>query len=267
MKQSVPPSYLDKKRITDSFRSSGSSYEDNAVVQRAIGTRLLDLVGQYVGEGVLSRVLEIGCGTGILTEDLCHRLKLDTVYLNDIVKEFCDRSKKRIDLLVNEAVAIPGDIENIELPGELDLITSSATLQWVNDLPALMTRSALALRQGGVLAFSILGPGTMHEIHSLTGQGLRYHQRESLQKMLPDELEVLHLDSHSQRLWFDRGRDVLRHIRLTGVGGVSEKRGKRLGLKEFERQYKRQFGSHKGVSVTYVATFVVARKKVVDPDG
>lgn len=267
MKQTVSPPYLDKKRITDSFRASGSSYEDNAVVQRAIGRRLLDLVGQFIREETLCRVLEIGCCTGILTESLCRRFRVETIYLNDIVGEFCDRSKRRIEPMVNRAIAVPGDIEDIEFPERLDLVASSATLQWVNDLPGLMKRLAVPLHQDGILAFSIFGPGTMHEIHSLTGQGLRYHKKDSLLKMLPDELECIHLDSYTQQLWFKRGRDVLRHIRLTGVGGVSAKRGKKLRLKEFERQYERQFGGHRGVSVTYVATFVVARKKKVGPYG
>ena len=255
-----PPLQLDKQLIAASFKASAATYEDNATVQRQISRRLITSLDDLDSINA-SRTLEIGCCTGLLTELLVGQLHINTLYLNDIVEEFCITTGERIAKSVARVEFLPGDIEKCALPEELDMVISSATFQWMADLPALLAKIHRALRVNGYLVFSILGPGTMGEISHLTGRSLPYHSKNILSKMLSEYFSIISLQNESRQIYFPTVREVLLHIRHTGVGGLGRSKWLPGKFKEFNRQYRSRFASENGFPVTYASTFVVAEKK------
>ena len=252
--------HLDKQLIAASFKASAATYEDNATVQRQISRRLITFLKDL--ESIhASRILEIGCCTGILTELLVGQLHIDTLYLNDIVEEFCITTGERIARSVARVESLPGDIEKCALPEELDMVISSATFQWMADLPALFAKIHRVLRPNGYLVFSILGPGTMGEISHLTGRSLPYHSKNTLRQMLGDYFHIISLQNDIRQIYFPSVREVLLHIRHTGVGGLDRNKWLPGKFKEFNRQYRSCFASESGFPVTYASIFVVAEKK------
>ncbi len=252
--------HLDKQLVADSFKASAATYEENAIVQKEISRRLIHFLHEYYPLH-LSRVLEIGCCTGILTEMLVSAKDIQRMYLNDIVPEFCSITGERIKEYVDRVDCIPGDIEKCFLPEHLDLIISSATFQWMADLPTLFKNIRDALRQKGFLIFSIFGPGTMQEISSLTGRSLQYHSHEILTEMIEEYFDIVKIQDEIRQIYFPDVRSVLQHIRLTGVGGLGRTKWMPGKYKEFSKQYTSRFASEKGYPVTYTSTFVVAAKK------
>ena len=101
----------------------------------------------------------------------------------------------------------------------------------------------------------------MREINTLTGRSLPYHSREALTGMLRDHFHITSLQSETRTVHFPSVRDVLRHIRQTGVGGLGRSRWLPGKFKAFEQQYISRFATDKGLPVTYASTFVVAKKK------
>jgi malonyl-CoA O-methyltransferase len=251
---------LDKQLVADSFRASGATYEENATVQKEISRQLVRFL-QGCDCIDSTRVLEIGCCTGILTELLVESLPVNTIYLNDIVQEFCITAAARVAGRVSLAEPLPGDIETCALPRDLGLVVSSATFQWMADLPTLVRKIHHVLGDKGYLVFSIFGPGTMGEIRALTGRSLSYHSPEELTAMLQDDFRICSLQSETRVLHFPSVRAVLHHIRETGVGGIGRSKWMPGRFKEFERQYKSRFATDRGLPVTYASTFVVARKR------
>ena len=256
----IDTQHLDKQLIADSFRASAATYEENATVQKEI-SRHLALFLQGCDRLNSSRVLEIGCCTGILTELLVEILDIETIFLNDIVREFCTITSGRIANRVGCVESLPGDIEKCALPDNLDLVVSSATFQWMADLPALFTKIHRALRDEGYLVFSIFGPGTMGEISALTGRSLPYHAEEEIDRMLQGNFRVISLQNARKVIYFPTVMAVLQHIRQTGVGGLGRSKWLPGKFKEFERQYRLRFATDNGLPVTYASTFVVAVKK------
>ncbi len=251
---------LDKQLIADSFKASAATYEESAIVQKDIGRKLIHFLDG--SEAIhFSRILEIGCCTGILTEMLVGVKEIDLIYLNDIVPEFCTITAERIASRVGQVEVLPGDIEMLPLPEKLDLVISSATLQWMADLPKLLKKIHGALRHEGYVVFSIFGPGTMGEISALTGRSLPYHSREHLSEMLHDHFRIISLQNETRQIYFPTVRAVLRHISQTGVGGLGREKWLPGKFKEFEKQYNSRFASDLGLPVTYASTFVVAKKK------
>jgi malonyl-CoA O-methyltransferase len=254
------PQHLDKQLVADSFKASAATYDENAIVQKEISLKLINYLHDCYPLH-LSRVLEIGCCTGILTEMLVQAKEIKRMYLNDIVPEFCSKTSERIKGYVDQVDCIPGDIERCFLPEGLNLVISSATFQWMSDLPALFENIHNALCQEGYLVFSIFGPGTMQEISSLTGRSLQYHSRERLSEMVEKHFTIITMQNEIHQIFFPSVRSILQHIQRTGVGGIGRTKWMPGKYKEFEKQYSSRFASEKGYPVTYASTFVVAKIK------
>lgn len=250
---------LNKERVAKHFGSCLETYEDNATVQQEISRQFFNLLSRHE-ISAFSRILEIGCCTGFLTELICSAHPVKSIWLNDIVPEFCSVTAERIKGNVKEIHLLPGDIEEQILPEGLDIVLSSSTFQWLQDLEKLFFRIHGCLNDGGLLAFSLFGPGTMEEIRSLTGRGLPYLEHSELQKITTDFFDLVHIHRERKRIYLPSVRAVLRHIRKTGVGGLGSPGWKVSEFRKFEREYRARFEDDLGIPVSYVSTFIIARK-------
>lgn len=82
---------VDKAEVKCRFRRSVESYEDNAYVQKAIVNRLYELLQDHLSY-TPRKVLEIGCGTGLLTRKLLTALSSGQLFINDLVEEMCSKT-------------------------------------------------------------------------------------------------------------------------------------------------------------------------------
>ncbi|MBM9520068.1 methyltransferase domain-containing protein [Desulforhopalus vacuolatus] len=249
----------DKALIASSFAASLSTYEKHAGVQLALAQKLLEMVCEYTDDVSWGRVLEVGCGTGWLAERLVASRMPEHLYLNDIASELCTYAVQRLHAAPCLVESLAGDIETLELPEKLQLVLSSSTLQWIEDLPTLFEHVYQSLLPGGIMAFSIFAPGTMGEITALSGRGLHYFHRPQLSAMLKD-FTILAEETVRQRSYFPSLLALFRHIRNTGVGGLSRVHWTRASLSRFEKQYRDQFGTAEGLPVTWRAHFFVVEK-------
>ncbi len=111
---------VDKKLVAESFRASGLTYEGKAVVQQQLSKLLVKMLGDHGGKNY-TNILEVGCGTGYLTELLCREFSVETIYINDIVEDFCLKTYDRVGYTSRQVFPLPGDIEVIELAEGFDL--------------------------------------------------------------------------------------------------------------------------------------------------
>ena len=197
--------HLDKQRVAACFEASATTYAKSAQVQNEISVQLVDFLCRY-DDMHFSSILEIGCCTGILTELLCDAARIDTLYLNDIVDKFCVETGKYTEDKVGCLKILPGDIETVALPGNLDLVISSSTFQWIEDLARLLRRIHQSLKSGGYVAFSLFVPGTMAEIAEITGNSLCYHSNEALTQMVGDGFDIVRNHTEKKRIYFKNMR-------------------------------------------------------------
>lgn len=247
---------LDKDLLCQQFRRAAASYEQEALIQQLTAERLLDLLAQY-SISQPQRVLEIGCCTGLLTRRLITRFSsIRELVLNDLVPDFA----RRLDLsaLAPTVQLLPGDIETLQLPGSFDLIVSSSTFHWLNDLDCLLDKLSLSLRPGGLLAFSLYGPENLREIRMLTGIGLRYRTVATIAASLRQRLRLLHSSEDVETLHFACPEDVLRHLRQTGVNALSRSSWTRARLEQFCTAYRRRFSVDRGLALSYHPLYLIA---------
>lgn len=252
---------LDKDRIAQCFLRSLQSYDAAAQVQNKLAGRLMQSL-QGVPDATFASVLEIGCCTGTLTEKLCSERPVQKLYCNDLVLEFEDVLQDRFAGKSSvQFVPCFGDIEALPFPCELSLVISGATFQWLSDPHSFLKRLGRELAPGSYLAFSLFGPGTLGEFSSLTGVKLEYVSDEALTETLDADFEILHYETFQDTLFFPTVREILGHIRDTGVGGVSEYKWNKQSLQEFEKGYEETFGTDKGLPVSYSSSCFVARRR------
>ncbi|GLS46808.1 methyltransferase domain-containing protein [Methylobacterium brachythecii] len=108
------------------------------------------------------RVLEIGCGTGFLTQALRSRVSVGPMLASDIAPAMIARCRKRIGEAPDLHFAVM-DAERPAAAAGFDLIASSLAAQWFADLPSALAELAALLRPGGLLAVTTLAAGTFRE--------------------------------------------------------------------------------------------------------
>ncbi|TKB09333.1 methyltransferase domain-containing protein [Desulforhopalus sp. IMCC35007] len=256
----ITRSTVNKQLVADSFRLGADTYDEHATVQKELSSLLVKRLIQNTS-GVFKKALEVGCCTGLLTKELGLLCSVDQLYVNDIVPSFCEDCVAQLNGYPGVRYPLPGDIEKCALPNNLDLIISSSTLQWAENLPQLLETLISRLNCGGVLAISLFTSGTMKEVTTLTGSGLYYHGHGELSEFFRERGLLLHDENVARKMIFPTVRAILRHIKMTGVGGVGQVSWTHNGLRTFEDQYRKQFAMEEGLPVSFSSSLFIVQVK------
>ena len=255
---------VDKIRVQAHFSRSLSTYRQAAQVQSAMADALMAALAEVTPRRDFPRILELGCGDGLLSARIEEQLRYQQLTLVDIVPVCAAYHSQR-----RNASFLAGDMEDMALPAA-DLVMAGAALQWARDLPALLRRIGGVLAPDGMLAFSSFGPENLHEIKALTGRSLAYLSMSELITMLEmANFAVLCAREQHSVMTFSTPLAVLRHLRETGVNGVrAERPWTRQALRNFTERYQEQFSLADGqLPLTYHPLWIVAQKRRADGGG
>lgn len=253
---------MNKKLITQRFKKALSSYEEEATVQRLIAGKMASILTSYVPKDHRRKILEIGCGTGIFSRMLINLLKPGYMLLNDICPEMHEQLK---DILNDHIIFRSGDAETypFELMNEIyDVITSCSAIQWFGDIDIFFARMHPLLTTEGIFAFSTFGNDNMKEISALTGQGLSYFSPEELTSKLSKRYKLLHISEEKILKRFRHPKDVLYHLKRTGVTGIGQQPWTRTRFIRFYDEYQTYYSYGNEVVLTYHPIYIIAQKKI-----
>jgi len=240
----------DKNLIKTRFKKSLKTYNDNAGIQNIMAERLVGMLDK----NEFGSVFEIGCGSGILTAHIKNKIIYGVYTGNDIVCE----SKAYITKIIPECLFAAGDIEKINTGLKYDLIISNACLQWCGDFEKTLDKLMSMLNPKGVLAFSVFGDRNLEEVKNIMDVGLTYYCFKDFQAVL-NKYNVLAVKEEIEKIYFNDPRDVLRHLKYTGVNIFSSGSFNKRKLKEFEEIYKKNYLQDNKVSLTYHPFYAVLR--------
>lgn len=247
-----------KQQITRGFARTIGTYSDNAIIQKQVSQRLCALVDDYKS-AIPSHILEIGCGTGFLTSALLNLFPNSNWIINDINREV----KAGIDFLFQEKsfhkpTYLFEDAETIKISQQFDLITTSSCVQWFSDPKAFFGSISKQLKKNGLLAFSTFGQENLKEIKSASGQGLNYYSVEDYREMLSANFEIIYCAEDIVTIYFDNPKDVLKHIKATGVNGAFRQHWTKGNLAEFTQKYA-QAQKAEGFPLTYHPIYFICK--------
>ncbi len=143
-----------KQRISDAFGAAADRYDVHADIQRQAAALVADLARRQRPDGV-TRILEIGCGTGFLTRDIQARWPGAELVATDLAPEMVGKAAQG-GMIAGTFLTMDGEAPAFEGPW-FDLILSSLAFQWFDDLAGAVRRLAGLLRPGGSLIFSTMG--------------------------------------------------------------------------------------------------------------
>lgn len=205
---------IDKSLVAQRFSRSATTYDAHADVQRHIAEKLWTLWSNITTRQPLS-ILEAGYGTGMLTRLYTSQWHPYRISLWDLAP---------IDIELPEAGDIvAGDAEElirIMPEGYYEAIASASALQWFDSPERWLRNAARTLTPGGIIAISTFGPDNMREIAEVTKLPLRYYTASELSAMTPDGCRLMAIEEEHIVKEFDSPRDVLTHMKLTGVNAM-----------------------------------------------
>lgn len=159
---------LNKTRVRRAFELAADTYDRVAVLQRAVGERLierLDLVKLRP-----AALLDAGSGTGACTRLLARRYRRARVVALDLARAMLARARATAGWFDRSAY-VCGDAERLPLRADyFDLVVSNLTLQWC-DPDAVFGEFLRVLRPGGLLMFTSFGPDTLKELRAAWDEG------------------------------------------------------------------------------------------------
>ncbi|WP_320167857.1 malonyl-ACP O-methyltransferase BioC [Mangrovibacterium marinum] len=251
---------IDKEIVRKRFGKSWLSYNQHASVQREICRKLAGLLSANE-RTTIGSLLEVGCGSGLLTNEILNIAKPREYYANDLV---CAAENGIEQIFRNHRFNnwsfLEGDAELIAFPEQLDAVLSSSTMQWFHHLQAFLLKVHQALKPGGLFAFSTFGPQNFIEIKAACNQGLSYFSADEIREMLSANFDLLSLHEEQVQLHFHQPVDVLRHIKNTGVNALEKTAcWNRRRLEEFEQNYP--VSPTNDFRLTYHPILIIAQKK------
>lgn len=272
-------------------RSAAGSYDTHAHVQRDMARRLAASLKQWMSSKDVNKIniLEIGCGTGTLTEMLVNQWSCASITAIDLAPAMIQAAEDRIRLsTLNMFDDIKGrsshvrfllaDVEKwvLNAPSEsFDLIISNACFQWLSEPKKTLEQIGRLLRKDGLLAFATFGPDTFRELHASFFEAYRTTemepQRHGLSFQSADQWRELLKDTGFSEIRdkqyccteeYASVRDFLLSVKAQGASTSEAVRSRshvprRLFANMF-KEYDNRFSTSGGIAATYDLLFIQA---------
>jgi len=160
---------LDKNATRRSFERAASGYDQFAVLQREIESRLLERVEFNRLEPAM--ILDLGCGTGSGSRALAGRFGQANVLALDWAPAMLVMAGEGAG--VNNSGSphrLCADMHALPLANRcVDMVFSNLALQWSYDLPAVFREFRRIMKPDAMLVFTCFGPDTLYELKQAWG--------------------------------------------------------------------------------------------------
>ncbi|WP_306535663.1 class I SAM-dependent methyltransferase [Geobacter sp.] len=144
----------------------GKKYEKASAHQKEWGSTIIAELCLTGNE----RVLDLGCGDGVLTSQIADLLPCGEVVGIDasqgMIDVACEKKRRNLNFLLK-------DIEDMDFVEEFDLIFSNAALHWIKDHEKLLRNVKRALREGGKIRFNFAGDGNCSHFFRVVRESMK----------------------------------------------------------------------------------------------
>lgn len=239
IKNNIP----DLTTVSERFSKAMGSYDSYAISQQLIASHLASYI-KYFSPKNIDTLIEIGPGTGIMSRLLSSSLHPENTYFVDIVNSGPFPWGKYQHYIQADAEQWISSFNK-----KADMIISASCIQWFADIPVFIKNCSKILRKSGILALSTFLPGNFHELDQIRPTPLRYPSKDVLKNVLSPDFDIVVLNSQQIKMEFNNRRNLLMHLKHTGVAGNKSADNKSIfSLKEIS-------------SLTYLPVYLIAVKK------
>jgi trans-aconitate 2-methyltransferase len=137
------------------------TYDQSSAPQQTWASEVL---ARLQGIAQDATAMDVGCGTGRVTEALLELVPRGRVLAMDASADMVELARRRLG---DRAHVWCQDVLDLDLDESVDTIVSTATFHWVTDHDRLWARLARALRPGGVLEIQCGGEGNIDGVREV----------------------------------------------------------------------------------------------------
>ena len=255
------------------FNAAAATYAPCATVQQRVAERLAGQIQALQWPVAIRSILEVGCGTGLLTARLRDAFPEASRLAVDASEAMVREARRQMADDGGTAFAV-ADARCLVCHDRFDLVASSSVLQWIPPLPDTIRNLAGLLRVPGLLATAVMLDGTLGELHAARlcvaadrPPSARLPALDELRQACAAaglRLQVLVQETLTKE--HPSARDFLREIHSQGLTGGPVSAGvrplTRTQLAALCRVYEERFpGSNGGVRATYCVGYALGLKE------
>ena len=226
---------FDRRQLRRAFGRAAPNYAAVAALQREVEARLLEQL-DYLDDRVPLRVLDLGSGPGRASGAMKKRWPKAEVIALDAALPML-REVPRHTRFWRPVRRVCADVSQLPFADQCtDVIFSSLCLQWLDDLPAVLTEFRRVLRPDGLLVFSTFGPDTLGELREAyvdAGEVPPLSPFAAIQQvgdaMLAAGFKDPVLDRDRYTLTYPDLRALMHELRAIGAGDARSDRRRGLG--------------------------------------
>ncbi len=259
---------LDKTEVKRSFSAASITYDGLSNLQKKSGDKLLEL---YANSDVSGQVLDLGCGTGFLSDRLIANYAIQNLTAVDIV--FAMLQIARRNLAVDKPLQfVCADAESLPLQASCkDWIFSNLALQWCRNLNAVFSGTRHCLKPEGHLVFSTFGPQTLKELKQVwslvddhTHVNQFYSEDQLIAFLQQEGLTNIRIESHCYVSKYDTVLDLMGELKGVGAHNVTGGRNRAVtGKGKFKQMLAayEQLRIDGSIPATFEIIYVAAQAK------
>lgn len=219
--------------------------------------RLSGLIEKYAGSLPKGPVLEIGCGTGHLTEELVRLFPSTHLEITDLSPRMVSICQERVGSSDHISYYTASG-EDIYVKERYALIASSMTFQWFFLLKKSLWNLYDALVDGGFLIFSLPDSKSYEEWSSFCDGDALLNTMTDVEEL--HDLEPIELTSELFVQNYPSPLEFFRHLRRLGANtSMKRNNGASWRLKSLIKEWTK--GNNGELKVTTSVSFVVIQKE------
>ena len=153
---------LNQNEFVRAFNRASFTYDEYAYIQKQVAKDLLDKISHHKVSPKV--VVDLGCGTGLLTQQVAKRYPSAKIIGIDLAEDALayarrfETETKQLDFVCADAASMPLADKSV------DLIVSNCMLHWCADINAVLSEIKRVLKPNGLCFLSFMGPSTLSEL-------------------------------------------------------------------------------------------------------
>lgn len=257
-----------KKNIARHFGNAAAYYEKHADVQKEVARRLINALQPWRDILPPGPILEIGCGTGFVTEGLLELYPDRELKITDLSADMLATCEQKFGNHPNATFEVLDAEDHPTGEPEYAMTVSGFTAQWFKDPALTLGRWLEVTKPGGLLLASFPGNESFPEWRQYCRElGLPFTGNT-----LPDTEEMViklstgpaqvdyYEDTITQK--FSGAADFFRHLKQ--LGAHTQKKGRHLSLSEMKMLIKHWDEQQKGdIQVSYHVVFLAVKRDYI----
>lgn len=259
---------IDRSKVRKAFHRQADRYDQKAVVQKLVVANIVLRLKEGMPFVNPRRILDVGSGTGMLLRSVRPFFPDCILAGVDLAPGMGETALRRFDEKAGVSF-VAGDAENLPFAADsFDLVLSTSTFQWLNELEKSFAEIHRVLAPGGGFVFALFGERTLWELRTAYRKALL-----GAEGKLPDHTHrffgaaqvrcaMEHAGFRSCRVRSELEREfhedvtaLLRTLRDIGAGNASMYPPRGLAWKKVMTAmmdiYRMEFGVAGGIPATY----------------